>query len=422
MPREFDERYRVRRERLDASRVDREIGALAEKQIRQRRSTPGRPDSLRYFEDILITQKRQEEVSGSGAPVIGTYCNFVPEELIHAAGAESVRLCSALPSAVSLAEEILPRDICPIVKSSFGTLAGNVGLASKCEAVIVAASCDGKRKLAAMLNDYVEVWMVDLAARRDYTYDMPRWVAETKLIQARIEQLTGRKIAFEDLQNSIRVYHRRAESFRELLKLRQRFPHILSGPDMMLVTNSSFVDNVERWTEAVRSLTRQLNDLAKKQPSSPPGFLSVVLTGSPILWPNWKTLDIMEEAGAFVVADTLCSGTQRIFDPVQVDEWTNEGMIRALALRYFSATLCPCFVDSADLIDRVLELVQDYGARGVVSHNLRLCQLVDMDMVRLRVALRERGIPFLDIHTDLSMEDREQIKTRVEAFLEIVRG
>lgn len=95
--------------------------------------------------------------------------------------------------------------------------------------------------------------------------------------------------------------------------------------------------------------------------------------------------------------------------------------MRGLALRHFSATLCPCFVDSADSIDRVLELVEDYSARGVIAHNLRLCQLIDMETLRLRPVLRDRQIPFLSIHTDLSQEDREQIKTRAEAFLEMMR-
>jgi benzoyl-CoA reductase/2-hydroxyglutaryl-CoA dehydratase subunit BcrC/BadD/HgdB len=167
-------------------------------------------------------------------------------------------------------------------------------------------------------------------------------------------------------------------------------------------------------------LLGELKERIQAEPEPPAGFLPVVLTGSPVLWPNFKILSIIEEAGAAVVADTLCSGTQRLFDPVQVDEWTDEGMMRALALRYFSAAICPCFSDSADRIDRVLELVKDYSARGVIAHNLRLCQLMDMASSRLRPVLRERGIPFLSIHTDLAQEDREQVKTRVEAFLEMI--
>ncbi|MFC1498816.1 2-hydroxyacyl-CoA dehydratase subunit D [Verrucomicrobiota bacterium] len=422
IPREFDDRYRSRREKQNAKRVIDELSGLEQDQLKNLRAISGRPDAMRYFEDILSADKRQKQIADSGVKVIGVYCNFAPEELIHAAGAACVRLCSGLPSSASFAEEILPRDVCPIVKSCFGTLVGGVGITAKCDAVIVPASCDGKRKLAAVMNDYVDVWTVDLPFRRDYAYDMSKWVEETRIIRARIEDVTGKRIKFKDLQKSIKIYHRRTEVFRELTKLRERYPHILSGRDMMLVTNSSFIDSVENWTAAVELLIRELKNMAEKQPSVPSGFLPVVLTGSPVMWPNWKVLNILEEAGISVVADTLCSGTQRLYDPVQVDEWTEEGMIRALALRYFSASLCPCFTDSADMIDRVLELAQDYRACGIVSHNLRLCQLIDMDTVRLRNVLRGKSIPFLSIHTDLAMEDREQIKTRVEAFIEMVQS
>ncbi|MBM4050358.1 MAG: 2-hydroxyacyl-CoA dehydratase, partial [Planctomycetes bacterium] len=138
-------------------------------------------------------------------------------------------------------------------------------------------------------------------------------------------------------------------------------------------------------------------------------------------WPNWKLANVIEEAGATIVADTLCSGTQRLFDPVQVDEPTLDGLLRALALRYFSASICPCFADSADRIDRLLELSADFKVRGVVSHNLRLCQLFDMESARVRQALRQKDIPLLAIQTDYGQEDVEQVKTRVEAFLEMLR-
>ena len=421
IPRELDERYRVRRESREAPAVSREMKQLGGEQLAALRAQEGRPASISYFEEVLTSSKREEGIAASGAPVIGVYCNFTPEELIHATGAVPVRLCSGLPSAATFAEDVLPRDVCPVVKSSFGTLAGGIGLSARCRVIILPASCDGKRKLAAMVHDYADVWVVDLPVRRDYTHDMQTWVKETKLVRARLEQLTGRRITYSKLRQSVLLFHKRAEAFRELTNLRMKYPHLLSGRDAMLVTNASFTDDVESWTEAVRKLSSELRDRAKAEPATPAGFLPIVLTGSPILWPNWKVLNIIEQSGMTVVADTLCSGTQRLYDPVQVDEWTEEGIMRALALRHFSATLCPCFVDSADSIDRVLELVEDYSARGVIAHNLRLCQLIDMETLRLRPVLRDRQIPFLSIHTDLSQEDREQIKTRAEAFLEMMR-
>jgi len=422
IPREFDDRYRKHRERLNVSSIAAEYEQFAENHLRSIRSVPGRPVSMACFEEALLSSIRGDSIGSPEKPVVGVYCNFVPDELIHAAGAVPARLCSGSPSAATVAEEYLPRDVCPVVRSCFGHIAVGAGLAKRAAVVVVPASCDGKRKLPGFLRDYLDVWVVDIPGRRDYATDMQVWLRETKLVRSRLEALTGRRISYDDLRESIILYHRRTEAFRDLVDLRMRYPHILSGRDFMLVTNASFAFDVRSWTDAVRALLGELKRQAQEKPASPAGFLPLVLTGSPIIWPNFKMLSIIEEAGAAIVADTLCSGTQRLFDPVQVDEWTDEGMMRALALRYFSASLCPCFSDSADSIDRVLELVQDYSARGVVSHNLRLCQLIDMETSRLRTVLRDRGIPFLGIHTDLSQEDREQVKTRVEAFLEMIGG
>ena len=420
IPGEFDDRYRKPLEKQDAPSIKTEYEQLVRTHLQALRSIHRRPESMGHFEEVLLSSILCNKIDSPEKPVIGFYCNFVPEELIHAAGAFPVRLCSGVPSAATLAEEYLPRDVCPVVKSCFGHIAGGAGLAKQADVVIVPASCDGKRKLPEFLRDYLDVWVVDIPSRQDYSTDMEIWLRETKLVRKRLESLANRRITSNGLRESIIIYHRRTEAFRELVNLRMRYPHLLSGQDFMLVTNASFVDDVRRWTDVVFTLLGELKERIQAEPEPPAGFLPVVLTGSPVLWPNFKILSIIEEAGAAVVADTLCSGTQRLFDPVQVDEWTDEGMMRALALRYFSAAICPCFSDSADRIDRVLELVKDYSARGVIAHNLRLCQLMDMASSRLRPVLRERGIPFLSIHTDLAQEDREQVKTRVEAFLEMI--
>jgi benzoyl-CoA reductase/2-hydroxyglutaryl-CoA dehydratase subunit BcrC/BadD/HgdB len=144
----------------------------------------------------------------------------------------------------------------------------------------------------------------------------------------------------------------------------------------------------------------------------------LVLTGAPILWPNMKPLNLIEECGADVVADTLCSGVQGLADPVVVDERSRSGCLRALAQRYVFATPCPCFVSGAKRLSAVLDLVRAHAADGVIHYGLRLCQLFDMEVHRLSAVLRDRKVPFMNLRTDYSLEDTEQLRVRLEAFLE----
>ncbi len=292
---------------------------------------------------------------------------------------------------------------------------------SLCSAAVVPLCCDAKTKLAQTLNDYLPTWVVDLPGRRDYDRDLADWRREVSELADRLGRHTGHPITRQSLRQSVELYHARAEAFRALYNLRKAYPHLLTGRDAFLVTEASFSDDPARWTDHVWKLIRELEPRAKDRPAPPQDFVPVVLTGAPILWPSWKLANVIEDHGATIVADTLCSGTQRLFDPVQVDEPTLDGMFRALALRYFSASICPSFADSSDRIDRLLELCADFKARGVISHNLRLCMLFDMESARVRQVLRRKEIPLLAVQTDYGQEDVEQVKTRVEAFLEMLR-
>jgi len=144
----------------------------------------------------------------------------------------------------------------------------------------------------------------------------------------------------------------------------------------------------------------------------------LVLTGAPIIWPNFKPLNIIEECGADVVADTLCTGVQSRFDPVVYDESGRGALLRALALRHVFGSVCPCFISQGRRIARVLDLVEEFRADGVVNYALRLCQLFDMESYRLGRIMKERKIPFANMRTDYSLEDTEQLRVRLEAFLE----
>lgn len=418
---DFDTRYRSASEPRRDEAVAREMAQASQAQLARLRRRSNRPEALAYFEGILSDGTRVEELRQASAPKVGTFCNFVPEELIHAAGALPVRLCAGIHAAITPAEEVLPRDICPLVKSTFGLALCNLGPVAVCDAAVMPMSCDAKRKLAQVLNDYLPTWVLDLPGRRDYTRDLPLWQQELNEFSERLSSLTGRRITRGDLRDSIELYHRRTEAFRALCNLRRDHPHLLAGRDFFLVAESSFIDDVARWTGKVWELIDELKGPAERSPKPPEGFLPVLLTGAPMLWPNWKLANVIEEAGATIVADTLCSGTQRLFDPVQVDEWTLDGMKRALALRYFSASLCPCFADSSDRVDRLLELAGDFNVRGIISHNLRLCQLFDMEAARVRQTLRQKDLSLLAIQTDYGQEDVEQVKTRVEAFLELLK-
>jgi benzoyl-CoA reductase/2-hydroxyglutaryl-CoA dehydratase subunit BcrC/BadD/HgdB len=140
-----------------------------------------------------------------------------------------------------------------------------------------------------------------------------------------------------------------------------------------------------------------------------------------VLFPDFQLLQLVEESGAaVVVADEMCSGTQRLHNLTVLDEGTVGGMLRAAAEKTLMPCTCPCFVGGDLRVDRVLELASQSAARGVIHHTLRLCQLYDLDAPRLAEALRRRGLPMLTLHTEYGGEGAATLRNRVEAFIEML--
>ncbi len=402
--------------------LEREAGERMKENLSRLNGILYRPRGMKYFEDAVSSPARFSWLLNSGGPVVGYFCNFVPEELLHAAGVTGVRLCGGILPVSDSVEDILPRDACSVVKSSLSLFMSRMAPSGACDVMVVPASCDPKAKLAEILNEYVPVWVLNLPRKKDYEECRNLWFGEIKKFKLKLEGLTGRKIGREKLRDSIMLLKKRQDIVHELYDFRKRHPFLLSGRDALLIFQASFADVPERWIERAGSVLEELNTAAGEGSDEGLSRVKLLLGGAPLIWPNWKVLHIVEEAGATVIADTLCSGTQMLYDPVEIDELTDEGLLRAVAMKSFLPSLCPCFIESEDHVDRILHLAEDFRVDGVVYHNLRLCFPFEMDSVRVRHALRERNIPFLNIQTDYSQEDTEQIRVRVEAFLEIIRS
>ncbi len=148
----------------------------------------------------------------------------------------------------------------------------------------------------------------------------------------------------------------------------------------------------------------------------------ILLGGSPIVWPNWKVPSIIEESGGLIVLDELCTGDRVLGDPVVADERTLRDMVRAVAERYFFPCTCPCFSPNDERESRLLNLVEEHRVEGIIYHALRGCHLGLLESTRLELALRRAGVPMLKIESEYDEGDVEQIRTRVEAFVEMIQA
>jgi len=371
-----------------------------------------------FFYEIILNSNHRHSKKGFKKPVVGYFCNLIPEEIIYAAGCLPVRLCSQNDTYAKIGEEFFPADMCPVIKSACGAI--STRHYENIDFVIVPAACDGKTKLAEMLVPFKEIYFLDLPKDSDYLKSAGIWTGEYAKFLGFIKNRYDRRITRKDLIDACTLTNRRTNIFREIYEFRALHPGIINAFDYFTMTSTSFISDAGFWSEHSEKLYDEAKKLSSHNHSDFKGK-RILLSGSSIIFPNYKVLDVLDELGCDIGGDTQCSAYGRLYDPVEIDEETEEGILRALSLKYVAASMCPCFLGIDKFIDRILDLIETYKFDGVIYNNLRLCQVFEIQGSLLKHVLREKEIPFLFIKTDLGKEDTGQLKTRIEAFLEILK-
>ncbi len=404
---------------------------MADNIARMKKTDAKRPAAMQYFDEIAnFFGQREKEIQAEkakGKKVVGYFCIFAPIELILAADAIPVRVNSGWYDSAKLGDRIVPVEVCPVVRSTIG--AQMIGLSPYLElsdAVLSTLTCDGMTKLSEILSDAKPIWTMTPPRVKDSAQSLQLWKEEIKAVKTQIEKLTGNKITAKKLKNAIETMQKASKAFRRLQDLRKGNP-VIMGRDAMLVNQAAMYDNIERWTQKTEALCDELEKRRdQKAWACPPDTPRVVLTGTPMFWPdNWKLPSLVEEATpqGLLVGDELCSSDRILYDPVGIDEWTMDDMINGIAERYLMASTCPCFTSKDGNEDRVnwlLTKVKETKAGGVIYYVIRGCMLYAMEYARVKRALDKLNIPVYYLDTEYTREDVGQMKTRIEAFLEML--
>ncbi len=401
---------------------------LIERDIAKLRKGKNRAEALTYFENAFIDQtKRIEELTAhkaKGGKIIGTFCLQIPEEIIYALGAIPIRLTAGFIDAVPLAEEIMPKNICHLAKASIGFPFLKINPFFEMSDVIsIPTTCDTKKKMIDVLSNIKDVWPLELPNDRESLDAMARFQSQMDIFKQKAERLTGKKLEKKALKKSIELLYNRTKLVRRLMALRKNKKIVLSGRDFFIVIQTAFFDDIHRWMEKVEVLIKELEaNIVAGKTVMPDDSPRVMLTGSPTVWPNFKIPNLIEEQGALIAIDDSCAGTQYFYNPPEVTDWSMKAMLAGISNKYLLPTVCPVFVHNDDRIDRMVKLVKEYNVGGVVYHVLRLCQVMDFDYDKANHVLRQNKIPVLKVETEYGEEDVGQLRTRVEAFVEMINS
>lgn len=354
----------------------------------------------------------------SGKNVVGVFCTYSPNEIIMAAGAIEVGLCSTSDETIPDAEQVLQKNLCPLIKSSYG-----FAITDKCpymyfsDLVVGETTCDGKKKMYELLGEIKDVHIMQLPQTQTDQVSIDMWRSEVRRFKERVEAKFDVEITDEKLREAIKTRNRERTALKELYEINTLCPPPMWGLNQLQVLfGSQFKFNKEEKIAEINAVKERLleeyNNGARPVPES---AKRIIVTGCPMGGVTEKLIKAIEESGGVVVAYENCTGAK------QMDRLVDEtgDPLTAIADRYLTIG-CSVMTPDENRYELLERLCKQYKADGVVEMTLQACHTFAVETTQIKRIVTKLGLPYIHVETDYSTSDVGQLKTRMEAFIEMI--
>lgn len=373
------------------------------------------------FEEFAQQRKNSflavKQLKDKGVPVVGAYCTYFPQEIAHAMGAATVGLCSTSDETIAAAERDLPKNLCPLIKSSYG-----FAKTDKCpffyfsDVVVGETTCDGKKKMYEYMSEFKDVFLMELPNSQSENA-LELWKAEIIRFKEYLEKKFDVAITEDDIREAIKNENKVRRSLKKLYQVMRRDPAPITGHDLFKVLyGSTFKFDRSVIPEEVAALVDKIEKeyeagiMQEKKPR-------ILVTGCPIGGATEKVIKAIEDNGGIVVTYENCTGAKSIDKPVDEE---NPDVYEALARRYLNIG-CSVMTPNPNRLTLLGELIDEYKVDGVVEMTLQACHTYNVESLAIRRFVNEKkGIPYLNVETDYSQADIGQLNTRITAFIEML--
>lgn len=374
------------------------------------------------FEEFAEQKKQSfltiKEFKEKGTPIIGAYCSYFPREIAIAMGAVPVGLCSSSEETVQIAESILPKNICPLIKSSYG-----YAISDRCpyfhfsDLVVGETTCDGKKKMYEMMAEFKDVFVMELPNIQSEK-GLELWKQEIIRLRHYLEEKFQVVITEDDIKHAIQIENRRRIALKRLYEVMKLDPVPIMGMELLdVLYGSKYKLNLEKVPKELDALTNQILEEYEEKPKKE-HRPRILITGCPIGGDSKKVVKAIENNGGVVVAFENCTGA-KVIDKL-VDE-NNPDVYDAIAKKYFYIG-CAIMTPNDNRIELLGRMIDEFKVDGVVEMILSGCHSVQMESISVRNFVNEeKHIPYIDIVTDYSQGDIGQLNTRMAAFIEMLR-
>jgi benzoyl-CoA reductase/2-hydroxyglutaryl-CoA dehydratase subunit BcrC/BadD/HgdB len=368
-------------------------------------------DAGRRIVDYILSRRNE------GCRVVGLYCGYAPVEIIRAMGAVPAFLCGTSAHTIPAAESVLPANLCPLIKSSFGFIRTQTcPLYELSEAVIGETTCDGKKKMFELIAEIKPTHVMDLPHLPEEEDALGRWTAMVRKLKEFLEKTFGVEIMEERIEAEIRETNTKCQLMNRVFDYAALCPPVLHWSEMLDVIGFEPIVGSGECRQFIEPILAKL-DRCRIEGTffGKPGSPRVLVSGCPVEGEARKVLRIIEEAGGVIVALEGCGGMKGY--SIRVEEDTGDPLA-AVA----SSTLkipCACMSPNKRRMEALDGMILRFKPDVVIDVILQACHTYNVESYRIERHVRKNhGLPFLKIETDYSRSDIEPLRTRVEALLE----
>ncbi len=373
------------------------------------------------FEEFAEQRKNSflevKKLKDKGIPVVGAYCTYFPQEIAMAMGAATVGLCSTSDETIMEAEKELPKNLCPLIKSSYG-----FARTDKCpffyfsDVVVGETTCDGKKKMYEYMSEFKDVFVMELPNSQSQEA-LKLWKSEIIKFKEYLEKKFNTTITEEKIREAVHINNEGRKSLRKLYEVMKLDPVPIKGYDLFKVLyGSTFKFDRSLIPGEVDALVEKIlleykeGKMEEKKPR-------ILITGCPVGGETEKIIRAVEENGGIVVTFENCNGAKSIDKLVDED---NPDVYDALARRYLNIG-CSVMTPNPNRLELLGRLIDEYQVDGVVEMTLQACHTYNVEAFGIRRFVNEKKhIPYINVETDYSQADIGQLNTRIAAFIEML--
>lgn len=375
------------------------------------------------FDEFVDARKagflKVKEYVENGGHLVGMFCSYTPLELFDAAGVSVVGLCGTSNEPIADAEKVLPKNLCPLIKSSYGfAYTEKCPYTYFCDFIVGETTCDGKKKMFELLNDIKETYVLHLPQSQKRAYAKDIWYEEIKLLKEYMEERYGIEITDEKLREAARKRNELRKTQMELYAMQGAVPPAMKATEVMSTLaqgmfnfgvdaqHASYKAKVDAAKEALARGEKPVDEKAKR----------ILLTGCPSTGVIQKVGVTIENNGGVIVCLDDCGGerTQKML----VDENADD-ILRAISDRYLEIH-CSVMTTNEGRIENTKEMCKKYKVDGVIEMVLQACHTFNVEANLMQKMCEDEGIPYMKLETDYSTTDSGQIETRLAAFIEML--